>query len=143
MQTSFVYKFKKQLIKPGLYIVSTPIGNLEDITFRAIKVLKSSEIVLCEDTRVSSNLLKKYNIKSKLISNHKFNEKKNLNKIIHDLQNNNIISIISDAGTPVISDPGRLLVNECIKNKIAVFPIPGASAVSAAISKSCFESSSE
>ncbi len=138
MQTSFVYKFKKQLIKPGLYIVSTPIGNLEDITFRAIKVLKSSEIVLCEDTRVSSNLLKKYNIKSKLISNHKFNEKKNLNKIIHDLQNNNIISIISDAGTPVISDPGRLLVNECIKNKIAVFPIPGASAVSAAISISGF-----
>ena len=122
----------------GLYLVSTPIGNLKDITLRAIETLKNSSYVLCEDTRVSKNLLNRYEIKSKLISNHKFNEKKNLNKIIDLLKSGKIISLISDAGTPSISDPGAILVNECIKNDISVIPIPGPSAVAAAISISGF-----
>ena len=121
-------------LKYGLYVVSTPIGNLKDITLRAIEILKQSEYILCEDTRVSKNLLEKYNIKSKLISNHKFNEKKNLNKVIEILHSKTIVSIISDAGTPSISDPGKILVNECIKNNIDVYPVPGPSAVTAAVS---------
>ena len=125
-------------LKYGLYVVSTPIGNLRDITLRAIEILKQSENILCEDTRVSKNLLKKYNIKSQLISNHKFNESKNINKIIKFLNSKKIVSIISDAGTPNISDPGSIIVNECIKHKIDVYPIPGPSAVSAAISVSGF-----
>ena len=125
-------------LKCALYVVSTPIGNLKDITLRAIEILKQSEYILCEDTRVSKNLLEKYNIKSKLISNHKFNEKKNINKIIEILQSKTIVSIISDAGTPGISDPGRIIVNECIKNNIDVYPVPGASAVTAAVSISGF-----
>ena len=124
--------------KSGLYVVSTPIGNLGDITFRALEVLNKSDHILCEDTRVSKKLLSRYNINSKLISNHKFNEKKNIQKIINILKIGKIVSIISDAGTPVISDPGKILVQECIKNKINVFPIPGPSAVSAAISVSGF-----
>ena len=122
----------------GLYLVSTPIGNLKDITFRAIEILNKSSYILCEDTRVSKNLLDKYDIKSKLISNHKFNETKNLNKIIELLKSGEIISLISDAGTPSISDPGAILVNECIKNDIKIIPIPGPSAVSAAVSISGF-----
>jgi 16S rRNA (cytidine1402-2'-O)-methyltransferase len=125
-------------LKYALYVVSTPIGNLKDITLRAIEILKQSEYILCEDTRVSKNLLEKYNIKSKLISNHKFNEKKNINKIIEILQSKTIVSIISDAGTPGISDPGRIIINECIKNNIDVYPVPGASAVTAAVSISGF-----
>jgi len=125
-------------LKYALYVVSTPIGNLKDITLRAIEILKQSEYILCEDTRVSKNLLEKYNIKSKLISNHKFNEKKNINKIIEILQSKMIVSIISDAGTPGISDPGRIIINECIKNNIDVYPVPGASAVTAAVSISGF-----
>ena len=129
---------KNNELKYALYVVSTPIGNLKDITLRAIEILKQSEYILCEDTRVSKNLLEKYNIKSKLISNHKFNEKKNINKIIEILQSKTIVSIISDAGTPGISDPGRIIVNECIKNNIDVYPVPGASAVTAAVSISGF-----
>ena len=125
-------------LKPGLYVVSTPIGNLGDITIRAIEVLKNSEYILCEDTRVSKNLLEKYHIKSKLISNHKFNEKKNLEKVLKILEEKTIVSIITDAGTPAISDPGRIIVNECTNNNIDVYPIPGASAVSAAVSVSGF-----
>ena len=125
-------------LKYGLYVVSTPIGNLRDITLRAIEILKQSDYILCEDTRVSKNLLKKYNIKSQLISNHKFNESKNVSKIIEILDSKKIVSIISDAGTPSISDPGSIIVNECIKHKIDVYPIPGPSAVSAAISVSGF-----
>ena len=125
-------------LKYGLYVVSTPIGNLGDITLRAIKVLKQSEYILCEDTRVSKKLLEKYNIKSKLISNHKFNERKNVNKIINILKSQKILSIISDAGTPSISDPGKIIINECVINNIDIFPIPGASAVSAAVSISGF-----
>ena len=124
--------------KCALYVVSTPIGNLKDITLRAIEILKQSEYILCEDTRVSKNLLEKHNIKSKLISNHKFNEKKNIDKVIQILKSKKIVSIISDAGTPGISDPGRIIVNECIKNNIDVYPVPGASAVTAAVSISGF-----
>ena len=129
---------KNNELKYALYVVSTPIGNLKDITLRAIEILKQSEYILCEDTRVSKNLLEKYNIKSKLISNHKFNEKKNINKIIEILKSKTIVSIISDAGTPGISDPGRIIINECIKNNIDVYPVPGASAVTAAVSISGF-----
>ena len=125
-------------LKYGLYVVSTPIGNLRDITLRAIEVLQQSEYILCEDTRVSKNLLDKYNIKSKLISNHKFNEKKNVKKIIEILSSKKIVSIISDAGTPCISDPGRIIINQCINNNIDIYPIPGASAVNAAVSISGF-----
>ena len=129
---------KKNQVKDGLYIVSTPIGNLSDITLRAIDVLKKSDYILCEDTRVSKNLLDKYEIKSKLISNHKFNEKKNLSRVIDILKSNCIVSLISDAGTPSISDPGTILINECLLNEINVFPLPGVSAVSSAVSISGF-----
>ena len=125
-------------LKPGLYCVATPIGNLGDITFRAIYILNKSHIILSEDTRVSSKLLSKFNIKTKLLSNHKFNEKKNVNNVLNLLRQNKIISIISDAGTPAISDPGGILINECIKNKINVFPVPGPSASTASISASGF-----
>jgi 16S rRNA (cytidine1402-2'-O)-methyltransferase len=124
--------------KNGLYLVSTPIGNLKDITLRAIETLKKSSYILCEDTRVSRNLLDRYEIKSRLISNHKFNESKNLNKIIDLLKSGETISLISDAGTPNISDPGAILVNECIKHNIQVIPIPGPSAVVTAVSISGF-----
>jgi 16S rRNA (cytidine1402-2'-O)-methyltransferase len=125
-------------VKNGLYIVATPIGNLSDITLRALEVLKKSDYVLCEDTRISKNLLERYEIKSKLIANHKFNEKKNLLKVIDILKSGSIVSLISDAGTPSISDPGAILVNECVSNDIDIFPIPGASAVSSAVSISGF-----
>jgi 16S rRNA (cytidine1402-2'-O)-methyltransferase len=125
-------------IKSGLYIVSTPIGNLSDITLRAIDILKKSDYILCEDTRISRNLLDRYEIKSKLIPNHKFNEKKNLLKIKEILKSDCIVSLISDAGTPSVSDPGAILINECLVNKIDIFPIPGVSAVSTAISISGF-----
>ena len=127
-----------KILKNGLYVVPTPIGNLNDITIRAIEILKNSDYILCEDTRVSKKLFDKYEIKSKLISYHKFNEKKNLNKIINLLVNKKIISLISDAGTPTISDPGNLLINECIKKNIEIIPLPGPSSVSSAISISGF-----
>ena len=129
---------KNNKVKSGLYIVSTPIGNLEDITLRALDVLKKSDFILCEDTRVSRKLLDRYEIRSKLISNHKFNEKKNLTKIIEILKSGNTVSLISDAGTPSVSDPGAILINECFASKIDIFPIPGASAVSTAVSISGF-----
>ena len=125
-------------VRSGLYIVATPIGNLGDITLRAVEVLKKSDYILCEDTRISKNLLERYEIKSKLISNHKFNEKKILLKVINILKSGSIVSLISDAGTPSISDPGAILVNECASNGIDIFPIPGASAVSSAVSISGF-----
>jgi len=129
---------KKNKYNFGLYIVSTPIGNLTDITLRAIDILKQSNYVFCEDTRVSKRLLDKYEIKSKLISNHKFNEMKNVDKIIKILKSEKIISIISDAGTPTISDPGKIIIEECIKNNINIYPIPGPTAVTAAVSISGF-----
>ena len=131
-------KSDKKELRKGLYLVSTPIGNLKDITLRAIETLQQSEYVLCEDTRISKKLFEKYKIKSKLISNHKFNEKKNLSKIIQILKGGSIVSLISDAGTPSISDPGRIITKECIKNNIEVIPLPGPSAVSSAVSISGF-----
>ena len=107
-------------LKPGLYCVSTPIGNLGDITLRALEILKSSDLILCEDTRVSKKILNKFKISKKLISNHKFNENKNLNFIIENLESNKIISMISDAGTPTISDPGLVLVKKCVEEKLVL-----------------------
>ena len=125
--------------KPGLYIVSTPIGNLGDITLRSLEILKKSDIILCEDTRRSLKLLNHYKIKKKLVSYHKFNEKKELEKIIEYLNEGKILSLISDAGTPVISDPGNILIQECISKEIEIFPIPGPSSVTASLSVSGFE----
>ena len=127
-----------KLFPNSLYIVSTPIGNLDDITFRAIEVLKNSDIILCEDTRRSLKLLNHFKIKKRLISYHKFNEKKKITSIIEYINQGKILSLISDAGTPLLSDPGRLLVNQCIKYKIKVVPIPGASSITTAMSISGF-----
>ena len=131
-------KNKQQIFKPGLYLVSTPIGNMEDITFRAINVLKISDIILCEDTRRSGKLLSYLQIKNKLLPYHKFNENKVSNKIVELIKKNKVISMISDAGTPTISDPGMILVNKCIKENLIVYPIPGSSAVTSAVSVSGF-----
>ena len=124
--------------KKGLYLVSTPIGNLGDLTIRALEILKNSDLILCEDTRVSIKLLNYYNIKTQLLSFHKFNEKKKTEDIIVNLMGGKIISLISDAGTPAISDPGKILVKECISNDIPVTPIPGASSVITSLSISGF-----
>ncbi len=131
-------KRTNKIIKKNLYIVSTPIGNLGDISLRAIETLKKSDYILCEDTRVSKNLLVKYQIKSNLISYHKFNEKKNSIKIVKLINEGSIISLISDAGTPCISDPGAILIKECINNNIDVIPLPGPSSVISAVSISGF-----
>ncbi|MDC0524638.1 16S rRNA (cytidine(1402)-2'-O)-methyltransferase [Pelagibacteraceae bacterium] len=127
-----------KLSSNSLYIVSTPIGNLDDITLRAISILKSSDIILCEDTRRSLKLLNHFKIKKKLISYHKFNETKKVSKIIEYINQGKILSLISDAGTPLLSDPGRILVNKCIENKIKIVPIPGVSSIITAMSVSGF-----
>ena len=124
--------------KKGLYLVSTPIGNLGDLTIRALEILKNSDLILCEDTRVSIKLLNHYNIRTQLTSFHKFNERKKTKNVMDELIAGKIISIISDAGTPAISDPGKILVKECISNDIAVIPIPGASSVITSLSISGF-----
>ena len=131
-------KNKQQTVSSGLYLVSTPIGNMEDITFRALNVLTKSNIILCEDTRRSGKLLSYFQIKNKLIPYHKFNEKKMSTKVIDAIKKNKVISLISDAGTPTISDPGIVLVNKCIDEKLSVHPIPGPSAVTSAMSVSGF-----
>jgi len=123
----------------GLYIVSTPIGNLEDITLRALNVLKNSDKILCEDTRRSIKLLNHYKISKQLVSNHKFNEKKTASRIVEDIKSGQVVSMISDAGTPTISDPGLVLITECIKNKVKIFPVPGVSATTTAMSVSGFQ----
>ena len=124
---------------PGLYVVSTPIGNLEDITLRALNVLKNSDKILCEDTRRSIKLLNHYKIKKKLVSYHKFNEKKLLPFVITSIMSGEKIALISDAGTPILSDPGLLLLRECIKKNLKIFPIPGVSAITTATSMSGFD----
>ena len=131
-------KSNNKLSKKGLFLVPTPIGNLKDITLRAIEILRNSNSILCEDTRVSKNLFQKYQIKSNIISYHKFTEKKKLSNIINILKSGEVVSLISDAGTPTISDPGSILIRECIENNINVTPLPGPSAVSTAISISGF-----
>ena len=128
-----------QLLSKHLYIVSTPIGNLDDITFRALEVLKNSDIILCEDTRRSIKLLSHYKIKKKLISYHKFNERKQLTKVIEYFNEGKILSLISDAGTPLLSDPGRLLVKHCVEKGIQITPIPGVSSITSATSVSGFK----
>ena len=131
--------FHKNELKKGLYLVPTPIGNLGDITIRAIEILKKSDFILCEDTRVSKKLLDKFEIKTNLISNHKFNEIRNLSKVVKILKEDKLVSLISDAGTPGISDPGAVLINECIKQDINIIPLPGPSAVTTAVSVSGFD----
>jgi 16S rRNA (cytidine1402-2'-O)-methyltransferase len=128
-----------KLLPNSLYIVSTPIGNLEDITFRALEVLNNSDIILCEDTRRSLKLLNHFKIKKKLVSYHKFNERKQVKNIIEYINQGKILSLISDAGTPMLSDPGRILINDCIVNKIKIVPIPGVSAITTAMSISGFK----
>ena len=128
-----------KLFSNNLYIVSTPIGNLDDVTFRALEVLKNSDIILCEDTRRSLRLLNHFKIKKKLISYHKFNEKKKVSNIIEYINQGKILSLISDAGTPLLSDPGRILVNQCVENKIKIVPIPGVSSITTAMSVSGFK----
>jgi len=129
----------KNDLKKGLYLIPTPIGNLGDISFRALEILKKSDFILCEDTRVSKKLLDKFEIKTNLISNHKFNEIKNLSKVVNILKKDKLVSLISDAGTPGISDPGAVLINECIKQDINITPLPGPSAVTTAVSASGFD----
>ena len=131
-------KDKQQTISSGLYLVSTPIGNMEDITFRALNILKKSNIILCEDTRRSGKLLSYFKIKNKLLTYHKFNEKKISGAVIDSIKKNKVVSLISDAGTPTISDPGLILVNKCIDENLSICPIPGPSAVTSAVSVSGF-----
>ena len=131
-------KNKQQFSNSGLYLISTPIGNLGDITLRAINILKNSDLILCEDTRRSGKLLHYLKIKKKLIPYHKFNEKKVSKKIIEFIEKNKLVSLISDAGTPTISDPGLILINKCIENGVKIYPIPGPSAVTTALSVSGF-----
>lgn len=111
-----------------LYLVPTPIGNLEDITLRAIRVLKEVDLILAEDTRTSGKLLKHLEVQTHMQSHHMHNEHQSLPKIIEKLQAGTIIALISDAGTPAISDPGFLLTRECVKNNIEVECLPGATA---------------
>ena len=123
-----------------LYIVPTPVGNLEDITLRAIRVLKEVRLILAEDTRKSGILLKHYNIEGKMISHHAFNEHKTLQGLIDKLKSGTTMALISDAGTPCISDPGFLLVRACLKENIPVECLPGATAFVPALVNSGFTS---
>ncbi len=121
-----------------LYIVPTPIGNLEDMTFRAIRVLKEVDAILAEDTRVTSKLLNHYNINNKLISHHQHNEHKTTNRIVEDIQNGTTYALVSDAGTPAISDPGFYLTRACVEAGIEVDCLPGATAFVPALVNSGF-----
>ena len=111
-----------------LFVVPTPVGNLEDMTFRAIRVLKEADLILAEDTRTSGILLKHFEIKNAMTSHHKFNEHKTVEGIVNRLKAGETIALISDAGTPAISDPGFLVVRECVRNGIEVQCLPGATA---------------
>ena len=111
-----------------LYLIPTPIGNLEDITLRALRILKEVDIILAEDTRQTSKLLKHYEISKKLVAHHQHNEHKTLERILDSLKNGESIALVSDAGTPAISDPGFLLARECIKNDVEIECLPGATA---------------
>ncbi|XP_031268966.1 uncharacterized protein LOC116127457 isoform X2 [Pistacia vera] len=127
---------KRSPLEPGLYLVATPIGNLEDITLRALRVLKSANVILSEDTRHSGKLLQYYNIKTPLLSYHKFNESQREQTVLKRLKQGEIVALISDAGTPGISDPGTELAKLCVDQNIPVVPIPGPSAFVAALSAS-------
>lgn len=132
---SFKSSYKDE-IYGKLYLVPTPIGNLEDITYRAISVLNSVDYILCEDTRESMKLLKYFDINKKLVACHEFNEDKIKNSIIKDLINGINIALVTDQGSPIISDPGYILTREVIKNNIAVISLPGATAFVPALSSS-------
>lgn len=125
-----------------LYIVPTPIGNLKDITLRAIEVLQAVDVILCEDTRQSGKLLHHYEISKPLTAIHKMNEYREVEKIVQQIQAGKTFAIISDAGTPIISDPGNLLVSKCIELGIEVDCIPGATAFVPALVNSGFDLSS-
>jgi 16S rRNA (cytidine1402-2'-O)-methyltransferase len=120
-------------LAPGLYLVATPIGNLEDITLRALRVLRSADRIACEDTRQTRKLLDRYGIATPTISSHQHNEAERSRELIDDLKNGARIAVVSDAGTPGISDPGMVLAQAAIAEGIPVYPIPGASAVLAAV----------
>jgi len=129
-----------------LYVVPTPVGNMEDMTFRAIRVLKEANLILAEDTRTSGILLKHYEIKNAMQSHHKFNEHQTVESIVNRIKGGQTVALISDAGTPGISDPGFLVVRECIRNGIEVQCLPGATAFVPALVSSglpderfCFE----
>ena len=119
-----------------IHIIPTPIGNLEDITLRSLQLLHSVDLILAEDTRITGKLLKHYDIKTKMIAYHAFNEHQKLDAIINKIKSGVNIALVSDAGTPAISDPGFLLIRECIKNDIEVFCLPGATACIPALVKS-------
>lgn len=121
-----------------LYVVPTPIGNLEDITFRAIRILKEVDAVLAEDTRTTKNLFTKYEIENKLIPHHLNNEHKTVDRIIEELKSGSTYAIVSDAGTPAISDPGFLLIRACVQNEIDVECLPGPTAFVPALVDSGF-----
>ncbi|MBQ9500121.1 MAG: rRNA small subunit methyltransferase 1, partial [Bacteroidaceae bacterium] len=132
--------------KGMLYIVPTPVGNMEDMTFRAIRVLKEASVILAEDTRTSGNLLKHFEIKNAMLSHHKFNEHQTVEGLVKRIEAGETVALISDAGTPGISDPGFLLARECVRAGIEVQTLPGATAfVPALVSsglpcdKFCFE----
>jgi 16S rRNA (cytidine1402-2'-O)-methyltransferase len=123
-----------------LFVVPTPIGNLEDMTLRAIRILKEADTILAEDTRTTGFLLKHYQIDKKILSYHKFNEHKTLQKLIESLQSGKTLALVSDAGTPSISDPGFLLVRACVENDIEIECLPGATALIPALVNSGFPS---
>lgn len=143
LSTFAILRFKKMGI---LYVVPTPVGNMEDMTFRAIRILKEADLILAEDTRTSGILLKHYEIKNAMQSHHKFNEHKTVEGIVNRIKAGETVALISDAGTPGISDPGFLVVRECVKNGIEVQCLPGATAFVPALVSSglpderfCFE----
>jgi 16S rRNA (cytidine1402-2'-O)-methyltransferase len=120
------------------YVIATPIGNLADFTFRAVQTIQNCDYLLCEDTRTSRVLLNHYELKKPLRSYHKFNERARVEEVINDLKAGQIIGLLSDAGTPCISDPGFRIIEACRKHELPVTPIPGPSSVTAAISASGF-----
>ena len=119
--------------KPTLYLIATPIGNMEDITYRAINVLKSVSVIFSEDTRLTNQLLSYYNIKNKLISSHQYNEKDNIDKLLKYLNDGQDVGLVTDRGTPIISDPGYYLAKAAINNNYNVVSIPGATAFVSAL----------
>lgn len=133
-----IFTFIFLTIMSKLYIIPTPIGNLKDITFRAVEVMQEVDFILAEDTRQTMKLLKHFNIEKKLVAHHQHNEHKTTESIVEQLKSGALIGLVSDAGTPGISDPGFLLVRECVKNEIEVETLPGATAFIPALVNSGF-----
>ncbi len=118
-----------QTEKGALYVVSTPIGNLDEISFRALYILKNVDLIACEDTRVTAVLLKKYNIQNKMISYYSQVESRKMDLLIEELKSGKSVALVSDSGTPAISDPGSIVISSCVANNIKVIPVPGANAL--------------